>query len=215
MYQNEQGPRRVGIVIFNDVEDLDFVGPLEVFGTAAELFPEAFARPLTVAKHADPPVRTHYGLQVVPHASLATAPPFDLLIVPGGQGTRHPSVIGDPGLLDWLARAAREAEMAASVCTGAFLLAAAGVLRDQPATTHELSLARLAETHPDLEVRRDVRWADEGSVITSGGVSAGIDMSLHLVRRVLGIAALVRTAKDMEYKATWIGEAAAEAIASH
>lgn len=129
MAPKERDPRRVGIVIFNDVQDLDFVGPLAVFGTAAELFPEAFAMPLTVAKHVDPPVRTHYGLQVVPHASLATAPPLNLLIVPGGQGTRHPAVIGDPELLDWLARTASEAEMTASVCTGAFLLAAAGVLR--------------------------------------------------------------------------------------
>jgi transcriptional regulator GlxA family with amidase domain len=156
---NEHGPRRVGIVIFNNVQDLDFVGPLEVFGTAAELFPEAFAMPLTLAERPDS-VRTHYGLQVVPHTSFGEAGSLDLLIVPGGQGTR--TEVHNTHLLEWLRLAASNAEFTASVCTGSFLLAAAGVLRDQAATTHWQSLDRLAQTHPDLEIRREVRWVDEG-----------------------------------------------------
>jgi transcriptional regulator GlxA family with amidase domain len=192
-------PLSVGILIFDDVEVLDFCGPFEVFSTAraADAAGEtALFRVFTVAERADV-VRCRGNLLVQPHFTIADHPPIDLLVVPGGWGTRREA--RNDALLDWIAAQDRGSKLTLSVCTGAFLLAARGLLDGKSATTHWASLDRLAEGYPAIEVRRDVRFVDAGHVVTSAGVSAGIDMALHVVERLLGPAVAAATARNMEY----------------
>lgn len=189
------GKRRVGIVIFPEVEDIDYVGPLTVFGMASQLYPDAMETVTLAAERA--PVRTSMGMQVTPHLSFAEAGRLDVLVLAGGAG--HRAAMQDGRLLSWIRARAAETELVTSVCSGAFILAAAGVLRDQPATAAWMALERLRTTFPDLEVRSGVRWVDEGKVITSAGASAGIDMSLHVVERLLGPEASARVVKHMSY----------------
>jgi transcriptional regulator GlxA family with amidase domain len=192
-------PLSVGILIFDDVEVLDFCGPFEVFSSArAADAAEATAlfRVFTVAERADV-VRCRGNLLVQPHFTIADHPPIDLLVVPGGWGTRREA--RNAALLDWIAAQDQGSTLTLSVCTGAFLLAARGLLDGNPATTHWASLDRLAEGYPAIEVRRDVRFVDAGHVVTSAGVSAGIDMALHVVERLRGPAVAAATARNMEY----------------
>jgi transcriptional regulator GlxA family with amidase domain len=192
-------PLSVGILIFDDVEVLDFCGPFEVFSSArAADAAEATAlfRVFTVAERAGV-VRCRGNLLVQPHFTIADHPPIDLLVVPGGWGTRREA--RNAALLDWIAAQDQGSTLTLSVCTGAFLLAARGLLDGKPATTHWASLDRLAEGYPAIEVRRDVRFVDAGHVVTSAGVSAGIDMALHVVERLRGPAVAAATARNMEY----------------
>jgi transcriptional regulator GlxA family with amidase domain len=192
-------PLSVGILIFDDVEVLDFCGPFEVFSSArAADAAEATAlfRVFTVAERADV-VRCRGNLLVQPHFTIADHPPIDLLVVPGGWGTRREA--RNAALLDWIAAQDQGSTLTLSVCTGAFLLAARGLLDGKPATTHWASLDRLAEGYPAIELRRDVRFVDAGHVVTSAGVSAGIDMALHVVERLRGPAVATATARNMEY----------------
>jgi transcriptional regulator GlxA family with amidase domain len=202
LFENE--PLNVGILIFDEVEVLDFCGPFEVFSVARR--PGANSqdesnRPFAVFTVAQTPatVRTRGGLRVEPHFTLENHPPIDILVVPGGWGTRRE--IDNPVIIDWIRRVATETQLNTSVCTGAFLLAQAGLLEGRRATTHWGSLDRLEQTFPQVQVLRQDRWVDEGKVVTSAGVSAGIDMSLHLVERFLGTQAAEQTARQMEY--TW------------
>jgi transcriptional regulator GlxA family with amidase domain len=188
----------VGILIFDDVEVLDFCGPFEVFSVAARIAegePPAFTV-FTAAERADL-VAARGGLRVRPDYTLADHPPIDLLVVPGGWGTRRE--VNNTDLIAWIARVAAGSRLTTSVCTGAFLLAKAGLLEGRAATTHWQSLDRLAASYPDIEVRRETRWVDEGAVVTSAGISAGIDMSLHIVERLLGRERAEATARHMEY----------------
>ncbi len=188
----------VGILIFDDVEVLDFCGPFEVFSVAARIAadePPAFTV-FTVAERAGL-VAARGGLRVRPDYTLADHPPIDLRVVPGGWGTRRE--VGNAALIAWIARVAAGARLTTSVCTGAFLLAKAGLLEGRAATTHWQSLDRLAATYPDIEVRRETRGGDEGVVVTSAGTSAGIDMSLHMVERLLSRERAEATARHMEY----------------
>jgi transcriptional regulator GlxA family with amidase domain len=202
LFENE--PLNVGILIFDEVEVLDFCGPFEVFSVARR--PGANSqdesnRPFAVFTVAQTPatVRTRGGLRVEPHFTLENHPPIDILVVPGGWGTRRE--IDNPVIIDWIRRVATETQLNTSVCTGAFLLAQAGLLEGRRATTHWGSLDRLEQTFPQVQVLRQDRWVNEGKVVTSAGVSAGIDMSLHLVERFLGTQAAEQTARQMEY--TW------------
>ncbi len=195
-------PMNVGILIFDEVEVLDFCGPFEVFSVArrpGQSLLDERNRPFAVFTVAEGnrTVRARGGLLVQPHFTLENHPPIDLLVVPGGWGTRKE--MDNPVLLEWLSRTVRETQLNTSVCTGAFLLAKVGLLEGQPATTHWGSLDRLHETFPQIEVRTDTRWVDAGNVVTSAGVSAGIDMCLHLVERLLGREAALTTARQMEY----------------
>jgi len=187
--------RLVGIVLFDQVEDIDYVGPLTVFGMASQLYPDAMET-ITIAEERVP-VRTSMGVLVTPHASFSEAGRIDILVVAGGVG--HRTAMQDERLLAWIRSRAGEAELVTSVCSGAFILAAAGVLRAQPATAAWMAQDRLRSMFPDLEVRAGVRWVDEGKVITSAGASAGIDMSLHVVERLLGPEASARVVKHMSY----------------
>ncbi|MGC3984377.1 MAG: DJ-1/PfpI family protein [Pseudorhodoferax sp.] len=195
----------VGILVFDEVEALDFAGPYEVFTTAvrmqARLHP---GRPAPFAVRCiarDPaPVRARAGLRVLPDADFAGAPPSDLLIVPGGVVD---GALACPATLAWIAQAAARAGTVASVCTGAFLLAGAGLLGgDGPVTTHWEDLDELRRAFPALQVQGGPRWVAHdaaGRLWTSAGISAGLDLSLHLVARLAGQALAERTARQMDY----------------
>ena len=198
--------RTVGILIFDDVEVLDFCGPFEVFATtvapgADPLRGEEPAfRVFTIAER-QTTITCRGGLLVQPHYTIEDHPPLDILIVPGGYGTRREA--NNPRLLDWIAAQDRSTELTTSVCTGAFLLAARGLLDNLPATTHWGSIDRLRATHPSVTVLDDVRYVDNGHILTSAGVSAGIDMSLHIVSRLLNQETARNTARRMEYTGDW------------
>ncbi len=195
----------VGILIFDDVEVLDFCGPFEVFATTQTPGLDGLddaARPfqvLTIAERAET-IKCRGGLLVQPHYTIDDHPPLDILVVPGGWGTRRE--VHNERLLDWIAAQDRQTALTTSVCTGAFLLAARGLLDGREATTHWASIDRLRQTHPTVQVRDDRRWVDAGRIITSAGVSAGIDMALHVVARLLGTDVARDTARRMEYEGT-------------
>jgi transcriptional regulator GlxA family with amidase domain len=191
----------VGVLLFPNVELLDFCGPLEVFTVAERLLDETDSagslRAFTIALEKTP-VLTRAGLQVLPDYSLDEHPRMEMLVVPGGIGTRHAAE--NERLIEWIASIMSSARITASVCTGAFLLARTGLLGNREVTTHWASLERLAREYPELIVQRDVRYVDTGNIVTSAGISAGIDMSLHLVARIFGDELAHRTAHQMEYQ---------------
>ncbi len=196
-----QRRRTVGILIFDDVEVLDFCGPFEVF--ASSIAPgdaDREARRLfdvyTIAQESRV-IHCRGDLLVQPHFTIQDHPPLDILLIPGGQGTRREHT--NQLLLDWIAAQDQQTELTTSVCTGAFLLAANGLLNGKRATTHWGSIDWLREHHPQVDVRDDARFVDEGRVITSAGVSAGIDMALHIVSRLCGPEIAAATARNMEY----------------
>jgi transcriptional regulator GlxA family with amidase domain len=171
----------IAVALFEDAEELDFAGPWEVLAAWATQWPDDGVHVFTVASSTDP-VTCAKGMRVVPDHSWESAPPIDVLVYPGGRGTRRE--LEDPEVLERL-RALRERNtLMTSVCTGSLVFAAAGLLRDRPATTWWGSLERLAELDPTIEVRPDDRFVDSGEIVTAAGVSAGIDMALHLVARL-------------------------------
>jgi transcriptional regulator GlxA family with amidase domain len=185
--------RNVGILIFNDVEVLDFCGPFEVFSVTS---PRGVFNVFTLAATLDA-VLTRGGLSVNPKYTLADAPAIDLLVIPGGLGTRP--LMHDAALIGWIRDRSGKAELVLSVCTGALLLGKAGLLDGLSATTHQGAIDLLRETAPQATVCGDRRVVDNGKVITSGGIAAGIDISLHVVERLLGLETAQATAKYMEY----------------
>ena len=194
----------VAILAFDEVEALDLAGPYEVFTTASRMAlrnqPDA-PPPFEVScvARTREAVRARAGMAIVPTHGFADVPPVDVLIVPGGVVD---AVMACPPTLDWIASVHRNTRLTASVCTGAFLLAASGVLTSGPVTTHWEDLSDLARQFPALEVRDGVRWVDQGRIVTSGGISAGIDMSLHLVARLRDEALAQRTARQMAFQWT-------------
>lgn len=192
--------RTVGILIFDEVEVLDFCGPFEVFSVArssGETSDDArlFAA-LTIAEE-NRLIRCRGGLLVQPHHTIDDHPKLDILVVPGGQGTRRELL--NARLLDWIAKQDSEIGLTTSVCTGAFLLAERGILDGQRATTHWASVDWMRQQYPNVTMLDDQRVVDEGHVITSAGVSAGIDMALHVVARLHGAETAAWTARRMEY----------------
>ena len=191
----------VGIYLFDEIEVLDFAGPFEVFSTATRVksraAPQAAAafKVFTIAAERRI-IAARGNLQVQPHYTLADHPPLDILIVPGGVVTAE---LGRKTVTDWIAAVARTASITASVCTGAFLLAQAGLLHNRPAITHWEDIDDLRTMFPDIDIKNGVRWVDTGPVVTSAGISAGIDMSLHLVARLEGEALAIKTARQMEF----------------
>lgn len=174
-------PRHIGIVIFDDVEELDFIGPWEVFAMAAQKAEEAgleIYRPLLIAEHKGLR-RCAKALRVLPDADFTSAPPLDILLVPGGQGTRRE--VHNASLLSWIRDMAEQAIWVTSVCTGALLLCAAGPARDKVVTTHRGFVETLRARGEAREVRDGCRYVQDGNLVTAAGVSAGIDMSLWLV----------------------------------
>jgi transcriptional regulator GlxA family with amidase domain len=196
--------REVGILIFDDVEVLDFCGPFEVFSTArrpGESSDEYRLFNVRTIAEARRTVVCRGGLLVEPHLAINDGDAdthFDILVVPGGQGTRRERLNGP--LLDWIAAQDRRTELTTSVCTGAFLLAERGILDGKAATTHWASVDWMRTQYPAVTMRDDVRYVDEGHVVTSAGISAGIDMSLHVVARLHGDEAARFTARRMDYE---------------
>ncbi len=194
--------KTVGIVIFPEVEVLDFCGPYEVF-TVVRLNeerrreePSPFAV-LLVAEQLEA-VTAAGGLRVLPDCTLETCPPLDILVVPGGWGTRRE--IENKVLIDWIAQRGRQVETLTSVCTGALLLAQAGWLDGRRATTHWRSLAWLRESFPAVTVEELLHVVEDGHILTSAGISAGIDLALRVVARYHGEAVALATARHMEYR---------------
>ena len=189
--------RIIGIYVFDNVEVLDFAGPYEVFTCAARVGggPAPLFHVRTIGASLAP-LRARAGLAVHPEDDFAGAGKIDVLIIPGGVVSAE---LAKPEVIAWIAATAPACELVASVCTGAFLLAEAGLLDGQEATTHWEDIDGLRHGWPQVKVRADRRWVDNGRIVTSGGISAGIDMSLHLVERLAGHELARRTALQMEY----------------
>jgi transcriptional regulator GlxA family with amidase domain len=197
----------VGILIFDGVEVLDFAGPFEVFSTT-RLTPGPESRRsedtapfavFTVARTSAPIVATG-GLRVIPHHGFAGAPRIDLLVVPGGFGTR--ALLNDAETLDWIRRTAASARKVTSVCTGSLLTAKVGLLRGKRATTHWGALDLLESLNAGVEVEREHRVVDDG-IISSAGVASGIDMAFYVVETLFGRPVADETAHFIEYR--WDG----------
>lgn len=191
----------VGIFVFTGVEVLDFAGPYEVFTTAARVFkrsnptsPEPF-KVFTVARAGDA-VRARAGLAVLPDYTILDHPEINLLVIPGGVVSAELEI---PEVSRWIAKVSRNTKVTASVCTGAFLLAQSGLLDGKSATTHWEDIADMRSMFHSLNILEGRRWVDEGSVVTSAGISAGIDMCLHLVGRCVNRDLALRTARQMDF----------------
>ena len=193
--------KRLGIVVFDEVEVLDFCGPFEVFSVARfneeqrreELSPFEV---LLVAQF-DRPITTTGGMKVLPDITFDDCPPLDILVVPGGWGTR--SEMKNETLLSFIRTHAAHVEILASVCTGALVLGSAGLLDGLRATTHWRSLQMMQELFPKVMVDAESHVVEQGKIITSAGISAGIDMALRVVSRYFGETIAHSTAKHMEY----------------
>jgi transcriptional regulator GlxA family with amidase domain len=171
----------IGVALFDGAEELDWAGPWEVLAAWSEQWPDDGVQVFTLARE-DRPVTCAKGLRVLPDETWETAPPLDVLVYPGGRGTRRE--LQDEAVLDWIRGLADGETVVASVCTGSLVLAAAGLLDGKPATTHWQSLELLPTLGHEIEVRPDDRFVDNGNILTAAGVSAGIDMALHLVARL-------------------------------
>ncbi len=172
---------RIGIALFEDAEELDFAGPWEVLAAWATQWPEDGVEVFTVADALEP-VRCAKGLRVLADATWETAGRLDVLVYPGGMGTRLQ--LGDEAIRDRIRGLTRDGTLMTSVCTGSLVYADAGLLDGRPATTHWAQLDLLGSLGRDIDVRGDDRFVDSGEVVTAAGVSAGIDMALHLVARL-------------------------------
>jgi transcriptional regulator GlxA family with amidase domain len=189
-------PRNIGIFVFDGVEELDAVGPWEVLSTWTQQHPEdgwnAFClspdgRPVLAAK----------TLLIGAHHSIGDAPAMDVLIHPGGPGTRP--MLRDHQHLDWVQKQRASVPLMTSVCTGSLVYAAAGLLVGRRATTHWASLNLLSELDPTVITDVDARFVDDGDLITSAGVSAGIDMALHLVARLVDVERAREVRREIQY----------------
>ncbi len=188
-----RGSIPVAFVISNGATMIDFTGPWEVFqDVQVEGRDEPF-RLFTVADSAEA-VRVTGGMQVVPDHTVDDAPAPRVIVVPAHRSSKR--------LLDWIRKASETTDLTMSVCTGAFALARAGLLRGRPATTHHLFLAPRAREFPDVDVRRGLRFVESGRVATAGGLTSGIDLALRVVERYFGREVAQVTANYMEYQST-------------
>lgn len=189
--------KMVSLLLFDDVEVLDFAGPFEVFSVTNELDDYMLFDVKTVSRTGGNIVARN-GLSVNPSCSISEIKSTDILIVPGGAGTRP--LLKQYDVIDWIRNIAENAELILSVCTGALLLAKAQLLTGLRATTHHQALDELEALAPDAEIVRAARFVDSGKVITSAGISAGIDMSLYVIEKLYGKEKVDRTADYMEFR---------------
>jgi transcriptional regulator GlxA family with amidase domain len=187
--------KTIGILIFDDAEELDFVGPWEVFTMAKAVDPDAH-KVLLVAER-DAPIRCAKGMRVLPDVTTADCPRLDVLLVPGGQGTRRE--VDNAALLAWIAKTAASSEWITSVCTGAMLLTAAGPARAKRVTTHWGFVEQLRKRGEAAQVLENIRYVRDGNVVTAAGVSAGIDMALWLTGQMHGPDFARKVQRAMEY----------------
>jgi len=192
--------RSIGILIFDGVEELDFVGPWEVFTMANNVAPKfGMEPPFAVHLIAESlsPVRCAKNMRVLPDATTAETSALDILLVPGGMGTRREAK--NPALLAWIAQIAAKAEWVTSVCTGSLLLTTAGPARGKRVTTHWAFVETLRGLGLAGEVVADARYVRDGNIVTAAGVSAGIDMALWLVLELFGAEFARGVKHQMEY----------------
>jgi len=187
----------VGIFVYENAEVLDFSGPFEVFSTANRLCSSNRAFEVFLVAEENAPVNARGGYSVNPHYCFNKHPEIDVLIVSGGI---HTGELNKANVIKWLATVSEKAKTVASVCTGAFILAETGLLSGLNVTTHWEDIQDLRKSYPALSVIESQRWVDEGKFLTSGGISAGIDMSLHLVAKLVGLELAEKTAKQMEFE---------------
>jgi transcriptional regulator GlxA family with amidase domain len=185
---------RIGMLIFDDAEELDFVGPWEVFTMAAKSRQDLEV--LTVAERAGT-IRCAKGLRVIPDRTLDAAGDLDVVLVPGGQGTRRE--VENPVLIEWLRKQAERCQWTTSVCTGALLICEAGLARGRRVTTHWAFVEQLRQRYPDVQVLTGTRYVRDGQLLTAAGVSAGIDMALWLSGQLWGVESARQTQRAMEY----------------
>jgi len=186
--------KTIGIVLYSDFEELDAMGPRETLGMMARLSGGEW-RVVIVSQDGEP-VRGFLGTSIIADNSFADCPPLDVIVVPGGQGTR--AEVDNQRMIEFVRESGGSAQYVTSVCTGAFILHRAGFLSGRSATTHWGAIAQLRELG-DVDVRDNERWVHDGNVITSAGISAGIDMSLYLVSLLKDPQAAKNVQKMMEY----------------
>jgi transcriptional regulator GlxA family with amidase domain len=189
-------PRQIGILIFDGVEELDAAGPWEVLSTWTQQHPED-GWTVFCLSHDGRPVRGAKTLTLGAHHSMDDAPALDVLLHPGGPGTRP--MLKDAGHLDWIRKQRAAVPLMTSVCTGSLVYAAAGLLTGRVATTHWASLNLLSELDPTTVTDVSSRFVDDGDLITSAGVSAGIDMALHLVSRLSSVERAREIRREIQY----------------
>ena len=192
-----QTSRSVGIFVFDGVEPLDTVGPFEAFLCAENADEEALFDVFLFAETRAPVTATG-GLIMTPRHGFGDLPSIDILLVPGGNGTRTLSKRND--ITSWVEQRHADCDLTLSVCTGAQVLAAAGLLKNQKTTTHWATYDWLRSIEPDVDVQEGARYVDNGDIVCSSGVSAGIDMALHVIERLHGADVAARAARNMEYE---------------
>ncbi|WP_030839539.1 DJ-1/PfpI family protein [Streptomyces hygroscopicus] len=192
----QDNTRKIGILLFPDVEELDAIGPWEVLSYWTRNFAEDGWRVFCFSADGNP-VTCAKGLTVAAHHAMADLPGLEVLLHPGGRGTRPQ--LEDAEHLEWVRSQRRSVPLMTSVCTGSLVYAAAGLLAGRPATTHWASLDRLAELDPTIDVRPGERFVDDGDLVTSAGISAGIDMALHLVARLVSPERARQVRRGIQY----------------
>ncbi|XPF94521.1 DJ-1/PfpI family protein [Colwellia sp. RE-S-Sl-9] len=188
----------IGIYIYDNAEVLDFSGPFEVFTTAERISQQPLFNTFLI-NQANQIVNARANYKLVPDYQINNHPEIDLLIIVGGD---HTNEVHKKQVINWIKAQSEKAKLVASVCTGAFLLAKAGVIHNHKVTTHWEDIDDLQTQYPNLKVKRNVRWVEQGNITTSGGISAGIDMSLYLVSKLASEELAIATAKQMEF--SWI-----------
>lgn len=192
----------IGIYVYDEVEVLDFSGPFEVFTTASRVYgrqnPGASLFDVYLIAEQNALVTARADFKVQPHYIIRNHPKLDVLIVPGGVHTHE---LEKPEVIEWIQQTAGTTQLTASVCTGAFLLAKANLLEGKSVTTHWEDIPDLHAMFPSLDIKEDIPWVDNGNIVTSAGISAGIEMALHLITKLAGKELAVKTARQMQY--TW------------
>ncbi|MEO1487447.1 MAG: DJ-1/PfpI family protein [Bacteroidota bacterium] len=188
--------RNVGILIFDGAEVLDFAGPFEVFAVTSEINDFGLFNVFTVSESLEP-ISAVNGLSVNPDYDFANCPELDIVIISGGSGTRE--LMNNQKMLDWIHKTYLKSELTLSICSGARLLGVLGLLHGRPYCTHHLVYDHMKEIVPTGIPQKDKRFVSTGKIYTSGGISAGIDLSFHIVETLHGIAIAEKTAAYMEY----------------
>lgn len=186
----------VGIFLFDEIELLDFAGPYEVYSVTSELNNYDYFNVFTITSDGSQ-IKSVNGLQVTPDYSFASHPPIDILVIPGGVGSR--AEIKKPEVLDWIKKTCENSRITMSVCSGARILGVLGFLDYQEAITHHEVIGHLTELAPRAIITPNKRFTDNGKIMTAGGISAGIDLSLHIVNKLYGKTTVNKTICYMEY----------------
>lgn len=190
-------PKNTAILLFNDVEVLDFTGPYEVFNTANTEYGQTIFNVYTIAEMKET-ISARNGLKVTPDYSLNDCPPPDILVIPGGRGRKIE--MNNSVLLNWTKQKFDSLEFLLSVCTGAFIVGKTGLLDGHEATTHHFSYEEFEKTFPQINLVKNTKYVDNGKIITAAGVSSGINMSLYVVSKLFGDELKQKTADHIEFK---------------